>query len=106
MPFAVHTTLSEEPMSRPRLLSLTLFACLNATALAPASAGAAVEGRASQQTVNKISYGSGIEIARLSGDQHQLKGPPGSFKRFSKARLGVLFEEAGSKLRHRTPDRR
>lgn len=88
-------------MTRRSLLSLILFVCLGMTALAPASAGAApAERRTSQQSVTRINYpGHGIEITRLSGDQRKLRGTPRRFKRFVKARLDVLFEEAGSKPR-------
>ena len=43
--------------------------------------------------------GIGIEIKRTSGDERKLKGTPRSFKKFIRARLDELFEEAGSKPR-------
>lgn len=87
-------------MTRRSLLALILFVCLGMTALAPASAGAAPVESRHHQAVTRINYpGYGIQVARLSGDQRKLEGTPGSFKRFVKARLNVLFEEAGSKPR-------
>jgi hypothetical protein len=87
-------------MTRRSLLSFVLFVCLGATVLAPSSAGATpVESRL-HGAVTRIDYpGHGIEVARLSGDQRRLAGTPRSFKRFVRARLDVLFEEAGSKPR-------
>lgn len=87
-------------MTRRSLLSFVLFVCLGATLPASSSAGAApVEGR-HQLAVTRIDYpGHGVEVARLSGDQRKLEGTPRSFKRFVRARLDVLFEEAGSKPR-------
>jgi hypothetical protein len=86
-------------MSKRALVALLMFLSLGATALAPASAGAAPAERR-QQSITKINYpGYGIQVTRLSGDQRKLEGTPGSLKRFVKARLDVLFEEAGSKPR-------
>jgi hypothetical protein len=87
-------------MTRRSLLSFVLFVCLGATVLAPSSAGATpVESRL-HGAVTRVDYpGHGIEVARLSGDQRRLAGTPRSFKRFVRARLDVLFEEAGSKPR-------
>lgn len=87
-------------MTRRSLLSLILFICLGATALAPATAGAAPAEHRSAQAVTLVKYpGIGIEISRLSGNQRKLKGAPASFKRYVVARLDALFEEAGSKPR-------
>ena len=87
-------------MTRRSLLSLILFVCLGATALAPASAGAAPADHQTSRAATRINYpGNGIEIARQSGDQSRLKGTSGSFKKFVLARLDVLFEDAGSKPR-------
>jgi len=87
-------------MTRRSLLSLILFVCLGVTVLAPSSAAAAPVESRHHQVVTKINYpGYGVQVARLSGDQRKLKGTPGSFKRFVKRRLDVLFEEAGSKPR-------
>lgn len=84
-------------MTRRSLLALFGFLCLAATALVPATAGAAVD--QDERTVKKISYGYGIEIARLSGDQRKLTGTPAHFKRFVKGRLDAMFEDAGSRPR-------
>lgn len=88
-------------MTRRSLLSLIVFLCLGASALAPVSAGAAPpEGRTARAAVAKIDYpGNGIEIARQSGAQRRLTGTPRSFKKFVTARLDVLFDQAGSKPR-------
>jgi hypothetical protein len=87
-------------MTRRSLLSLILLVCLGATVLAPSSAGAAQVESRHRQAVTQINYpGYGIQVARLSGDQRKLTGTSGSFRRFVKARLDVLFEEAGSKPR-------
>lgn len=69
-------------------------------ALAAAPAGSAPPTDRSAHAVTKVNYpGYGIEITRTSGDQRKLEGTPRSFKKFVKARLDVLFEEAGSKPR-------
>lgn len=81
------------------LMFLTL-GTLGAAALLPASAGAAPAEQRESHAVTKIKYpGVGIEIARLSGAQRKLEGTPRSFKKFIRARLEELFEEAGSKPR-------
>ena len=87
-------------MTRRCLLALILFVSLGATTLASASAGAAPAESSRHQATTRIDYpGTGILIARQSGDQRELVGTSRSFKRFVKARLEVLFEEAGSKPR-------
>jgi hypothetical protein len=87
-------------MTSRSLLSLILFVCLGATVPAPSSAGAAPVESRRHQPVTRIDYpGYGIQVARLSGDQRKLEGTPRSFRRFVRARLDVLFEEAGSKPR-------
>lgn len=88
-------------MTRRMLLPQLMLLALAATALSPAVAGAhPAESRPSQQSVKKINYpGKGIEITRLSGDERKLKGTSPSFKKFVRARLDELFEEAGSKSR-------
>lgn len=86
-------------MTRRSLLALLVFVGLGAAGPGTASAGAATTDRA-DLTVTRINYpGNGIEIARTSGDQRKLEGTSRSFKKFVKARLDVLFEEAGSKPR-------
>lgn len=87
-------------MNRRCLLALLMFLSLGAAALMPASAGAASAEQRESHAVTKIKYpGIGIEIARLSGAQSKLEGTSRNFKKFVKARLDVLFEEAGSKPR-------
>lgn len=87
-------------MIRRCLLALLMFLSLGAAALMPASAGAAPVEQRESHSVTKIKYpGIGIEVVRLSGAQRKLEGTSRSFKKFVKARLDVLFEEAGSKPR-------
>lgn len=88
-------------MTRRSLLATTvILASLGVTSLAGAPAGAAPAADRSAHAVTQVDYpGTGIEISRTSGDQRTLKGTTRSFKRFVKARLDVLFEQAGSKPR-------
>ncbi|UUZ57730.1 hypothetical protein [Nocardioides sp. B-3] len=80
-----------------RLLALPVLLCPAAAALVPTTAGAE---SAAEREVSRVNYpGTGILIARQSGDQRKLEGTSRSFKKFVKARLEVLFEDAGSKPR-------
>lgn len=97
------------PMTRRGILALIVFLCLSATGLVSVSATAADPAdrseslsskAAAKAATNKITYrGRGVEIARLSGNQRQLKGAPRAFKKYVVKRLDEMFTEAGSAKR-------
>lgn len=87
-------------MIRRPLLALLILVGLGATTLTPVSSGATPSEHRFAQAVTKVNYpGTGIAITRTSGDERKLEGASRSFKKFVKARLEVLFKEAGSKPR-------
>ena len=97
------------PMTRRGILALIVFLCLSATGVVSVSATAADHAdrseslsskAAAKAATNKITYrGRGVEIARLSGNQRQLKGAPRAFKKYVVKRLDEMFTEAGSAKR-------
>lgn len=83
-------------MSVRSMLAPLLLVCCSALALSPASTAPAAAG----PRAVRIDYsGEGVEVARGSGDESRLRATPAGFKRFVRARLDVLFREAGSKPR-------
>lgn len=74
-------------------------AASSATSSAAASATAfAASSPTGQRAVTRIDYpGTGVQVARLSGDERRLRGTPAGFKGFVHARLDRLFREAGSR---------
>lgn len=84
---------------RPLLAALLLLP-LGSTSLLPLTASAAAERGRQAAQAERIDYpGSGIVVARQSGDQRRLKGTPRSLKRFVAKRLEVLYADAGSRPR-------
>ena len=87
-------------MSRRGLPAAVTLLGLGLSLLTPLTSVARALEPPADPVVPRIDYpGHGIEVRRTSGDQRMLAGTPRSFKRFVRARLDVLFEDAGSRPR-------
>ena len=86
-------------MTARSLVASLALACSAVLAVAPTPAVAAAPDAGARPTV-RIDYpGHGVEIRRGSGDERRLRGTPADFRRFVRARLDVLFRDAGSRPR-------
>lgn len=84
--------------TRSSIASLAL-ACSAVLVVAPAPTGAAAPD-AGERPATRIDYpGHGVEVRRGSGDERRLRGTPVDLRRFVRARLDVLFRDAGSRPR-------
>ncbi len=90
-------------MTARSLIASLALACSAVLLAAPVPAGAA-PGQAppgsSLRAATRVDYpGQGVEVRRGSGDERRLHGTPADLRQFVRARLDVLFRQAGRRPR-------